>query len=142
MVHLKISLPAALPRRFLRRCVYLTAKSISPELPIIKNHELWVSDGTAGRTSLFVDVLGSGTGDPFKFVAGSSVFYFFAKDDTGSIVLWSSDGSVGGTTLVSATPVAANAAEIQETVVINDVLYFTKLVNDKYSTPRHHRTVT
>ena len=63
--------------------------------------ELWVSDGTAGGTHLFLDIntnpfQGS---DPGNFIIGGAdgALYFIARDADHGIEIWKSDGTVGGT---------------------------------------------
>ena len=60
--------------------------------------DVWVSDGTAGGTSLLVDSLGSF--EQFNFATGNGEMWFFAATDlsTGKETLFHSDGTAPGTT--------------------------------------------
>ena len=69
--------------------------------------ELWVTDGTAAGTSLVKDLnIGDGNSSPGSFFEYNNTMYFSARDGitTGNI-LFSSDGTAGGTVTAGNTPV-------------------------------------
>jgi len=63
------------------------------------DQELWVSDGTAGGTHLFLDI----NTNPFQgsypanFLVRGGALYFTAFDTTHGNELFKTDGTVGGT---------------------------------------------
>ena len=61
--------------------------------------ELWVTDGTAGGTSLFLDIApGVGDSSPQSFLAlGNGKAVFQANDGTSGAELWVTDGTASGT---------------------------------------------
>ncbi len=67
----------------------------------VHGSELWISDGTAGGTTLVKDIY---TGANSAFISTGSVynglFYFVATEGTNGRELWVTDGTSGGTQLV------------------------------------------
>ena len=73
--------------------------------------ELWSSDGTAGNTSLFADLLPGLEGSkPSELTVIGTELFFRAEDDAGEFDLWKTDGTVTGTTMVY----DANAAGVYQ----------------------------
>ena len=63
--------------------------------------ELWSSDGTAGGTTLFADLLPGNEGSqPSDLTVVGSELFFTARDESGEFDLWKSDGTVSGTEIV------------------------------------------
>eukprot|EP00217_Crustomastix_stigmatica_P007345 CAMPEP_0183790378 /NCGR_PEP_ID=MMETSP0803_2-20130417/1008_1 /TAXON_ID=195967 /ORGANISM="Crustomastix stigmata, Strain CCMP3273" /LENGTH=96 /DNA_ID=CAMNT_0026034593 /DNA_START=15 /DNA_END=302 /DNA_ORIENTATION=- len=63
--------------------------------------ELWVSNGTAGGTSMLKDIRsGSGDSSPQYLAVMDSKLYFQANDGTHGQELWVSDGTAGGTSML------------------------------------------
>ena len=65
-------------------------------------NELWTTDGTELGTSLFMDLRpGSDSSYPGNFVVFGDLLLFNARNETNSQAIWSTDGSVSGTFLIS-----------------------------------------
>ena len=63
--------------------------------------ELWTSDGTAGGTELFSDLLpGIDGSQPSELTVVGTELFFTARDETGEFDLWKTDGTVSGTEVV------------------------------------------
>jgi ELWxxDGT repeat protein len=85
--------------------------------------QLWKSDGTAGGTSMAVNIDGGNAGsNPYDFVTLNGNVYFLANDGTNE-GLWKSDGTSGGTTLIG--DISAAPPYRPELVNENGELYFT-----------------
>ena len=76
--------------------------------------ELWVTDGTAGGTTLVKDINpGSRNSSPFQLTAlGDGKAVFRANDGTNGRELWVTDGTTGGTTLVKDINPGGNSSPI------------------------------
>ncbi len=82
--------------------------------------ELWVTDGTAGGTTLVKDINpGSRNSSPFQLTAlGDGKAVFRANDGTNGRELWVTDGTAGGTTLVKdINPGSRNSSPFQLTAL-------------------------
>lgn len=83
--------------------IYFIART--PEL----GYELWKSDGTEGGTTVVKDIApGPASGiqisifpPPMKGIEGTSFMWFAASDGTNGVEPWVTDGTSGGTTIVS-----------------------------------------
>jgi len=62
--------------------------------------ELWTTDGTAGGTSLVLDIHPTGSSEPSDLTALGAMIYFTADDGPQGRQVWRSDGTSAGTTLV------------------------------------------
>src|SRR5687768_9600142 len=63
--------------------------------------ELWKSDGTAGGTTLLMDIRpGRGDSWPTGFTNVNGVIFFVAEDGTSGAELWKTDGTAAGTVRV------------------------------------------
>src|SRR5262249_8127973 len=102
----------------------------------VTGSELWVSDGTAGGTTLVKDIWPGAVGSvpsgpaalggpPRPFPAGGARVLFAAGDSSNGRELWVSDGTTAGTTLVAnLRPGAASSAPAMITPVAGGA-YFT-----------------
>jgi len=92
--------------------------------------ELWVSDGTAGGTSLLKDIrTGSSDSSPMHMTAMGSKIYFQADDGTHGKELWVSDGTAGGTSLLKDIRVGLSESRINHTTAFNNSMLFFKADN-------------
>ncbi|MCB1037464.1 MAG: hypothetical protein KDD47_26775, partial [Acidobacteria bacterium] len=87
--------------------------------------ELWVSDGTAGGTQVFADLMPGALGSqPQELVAAGSRFFFRAWDEAHGYELWTSDGTAGGTSRVTdGAPGAASFTPQLLTHLGSDLFY-------------------
>lgn len=91
--------------------------------------ELWVSDGTSAGTSLVVDLRPSGDAQGLSPLAAPIVvldgrLYFNANDGANGEELWTSDGTMAGTTLVRDIAPGALGSYVQSPCVAGGELYF------------------
>ena len=84
--------------------------------------ELWRSDGTAGGTSMVIDLqTGPGSSDPRGLAVLGSEVLFTANSGPRLAELWASDGTPGGTRVVK-TPLGRD--ENRGQVVAGDTVFF------------------
>ncbi len=68
----------------------------------VNGRELWVSDGTAGGTTLFTNIAAGPTAsNPQNLRVLGSTVYFAADDGVNGSELWKSDGTAPGTVMVA-----------------------------------------
>lgn len=93
--------------------------------------ELWVTDGTKGGTSLFLDInAGAKASDPTAWTAVNGRAVFVAQTDAAGAELWTSDGTALGTSLLlDANPGAAGSTPaLVGPLMVNGVADPTRLV--------------
>lgn len=81
--------------------VFFTRRVPLPNQPDTQGEELWVTDGTAGGTTLLASFDDGLTTDPVGGLKSvGSTLYFTACDSAHGFELWESDGSIAGTHIV------------------------------------------
>ncbi len=94
-----------------------------------KGVELWVSDGTTDGTKEVVDLNPGKNGGVFSsMIVYKEKLYFGGSAITGKSELYSSDGTVTGTTLVKG---GNELSEPRYFTICNDTLYFQAISNSK-----------
>jgi ELWxxDGT repeat protein len=94
--------------------------------------QLWKSDGTPGGTTLVKGFNPRQTG-PFGYLAGlpdtltnvNGTVYFVADDDVHGLELWKTDGTPGGTTLVTDLNAGINGSNPGNLTAVGNLLFFT-----------------
>lgn len=88
--------------------------------------ELWISNGSAEGTRLFVDLVpGAGSSSPRDLTVFGGRLLFFAADAQGSERLWSSDGTAPGTIPLAVTAAPGQPRTPHEPVAAGGRLFFT-----------------
>ena len=86
----------------------------------VNGTELWTTDGTAGGTSMVMDIrAGSNGSNPHAFGIVNNMMVFAASDDLGVEQLWISDGTSSGTTILKTISPYFNPA--------SNVMFMTKV---------------
>lgn len=99
---------------------------------LLRDVELWRSDGTAGGTFLVKDIeSGLASSNPSSLTNINGTLYFTAFDSVNGNELWKSDGTTGGTSLVK--DIAIGTADADPTLLtnVNGIVYF--VANDLIS---------
>ncbi|HEY4574830.1 MAG TPA: ELWxxDGT repeat protein, partial [Thermoanaerobaculia bacterium] len=87
--------------------------------------EPWVSDGTPGGTSLFLDINpGSDSSYPHGFLRLGSRILFGAGDAANGSELWSTDGTAAGTALLKDLNPGANNGNVRALTVVGSQAFF------------------
>ena len=95
----------------------------------VHGNELWVSDGTAAGTSLFIDINVTPSGEalysplPSGLTAVGSKLYFEADDGIHGAELWVSDGTVDGT-FMNDINTGVGSSSPNGFLVAGDAVYF------------------
>lgn len=87
------------------------------------NNKLWISDGTEEGTMEYDNLLPAGWSNVQYPVASGDYLYFLASHPDHGSELWSTDGTVAGTTLIEITPGKAGSL-IDDFITSNGTLYF------------------
>ena len=80
---------------------------------------LWISDGTTTGSKLLKAL--TTTGNPY-YTENSGLTYFFSRDDNSSSILWKTDGTASGTSIVK--NLIGRQASTTPMVSFNNHLYF------------------
>jgi ELWxxDGT repeat protein len=91
--------------------------------------ELWTTNGTAGGTSLVINLRADGggifsSGAPYNMINFKNKIYFTASDDIHGAELFSSDGSAAGTQIVMDIIPGIQGSLPLKSVIYNGNLYF------------------
>jgi ELWxxDGT repeat protein len=90
--------------------------------------ELYMTDGTMAGTGLVKDINPTGTADPYLGVEYNNKLHFIASDGVVGRALWSTDGTLPGTMLVTSFPNVVNNFARGFQVINNKLIYLANAI--------------
>jgi ELWxxDGT repeat protein len=90
--------------------------------------ELYITEGTAKTTRMFMDINPVGSSSPANFKIIGNTLYFSANDGVSGNELWKTDGTVAGTMMVEDINVGPNNSTFANFTELNGKLIFTNFL--------------